>query len=129
MVSAKGKAVPSALQPLTSPTMNKIFSSAKDPSLDTLKADVQTLQSDAAGLARDRLFRPAADSARNAQEAFDETVKRTQDVLENGLAQTQETFNRQKDQAASWISANPFAAVGLAVLAGMLLSPIGRGHR
>jgi ElaB/YqjD/DUF883 family membrane-anchored ribosome-binding protein len=81
------------------------------PSLQSLKEEAEKFRDEAAELAAKRLVRPARRLAREAREALGE-----------GAEKTEETLVLQRERAAAWIAAHPFAAVGIALGAGFVLS-------
>jgi len=112
---------------------------------NNLKADVHTLSEDAAKMAhdhlveplRERIIEPVASLANDARNALTEGVKQAQDAitekfagtskaLAETMAQTQEIATRQRERVGGWIAANPFAAVGIALIIGAVLTSIGR---
>lgn len=80
---------------------------------------------EAAELARERLLRPAQDLVRDSRKQLDEAGERLRDEA----AGTEEALLVQRDRVAAWIADHPFAAVGLAVGAGVLLSELLRDRR
>lgn len=95
------------------------------PSLDALKKDAIALGQEAAQVARERVLRPAQELVRDSREHMDAAGER----LKDEAADAETALRVQRDRAADWISAHPFAAVGLAVGAGVLLSELLRDRR
>jgi ElaB/YqjD/DUF883 family membrane-anchored ribosome-binding protein len=95
------------------------------PSLHALKEDAVALGQEAADLARERVLRPAQDLVRDSRKQLDAAGER----LKDGAAGTEEAILVERDRVAAWIAEHPFAAVGLAVGAGVLLSELLRDRR
>jgi ElaB/YqjD/DUF883 family membrane-anchored ribosome-binding protein len=95
------------------------------PSLDALKKDVIALGHEAADLARERVLRPAQDLVHESRGHLGEAGERLKDEAEGA----EEALRVQRDRLADWIVAHPFAAVGLAVGAGVLLGELLRDRR
>jgi ElaB/YqjD/DUF883 family membrane-anchored ribosome-binding protein len=90
----------------------------KLPSVDTLKREGRALTDEAAKLAEQKILRPARRLARDACEA-----------VSDGSECTQEMLRVQRRRASDWIADNPFAAVGIALGVGLLLSSLLRDRR
>jgi ElaB/YqjD/DUF883 family membrane-anchored ribosome-binding protein len=90
----------------------------KLPSVDTLKGEARALKDEAAELAEQKILRPARRLARDAS-----------DAVSDGSECTQEMLRMQRRRAADWIAENPFAAVGIALGVGLLLSSLLRDRR
>ena len=86
--------------------------------MDTLKREARSLGNEAADYAEKNILRPARRFARDARDAVSE-----------GSECTEKMFHEQKGRASDWIAANPFAAVGIALGAGLLLSSLLRNRR
>ena len=95
------------------------------PSLEALKKDAIALGHEAADMARDRVLRPAQELVRDSRQHMDAAGER----LKDEAADAEAALRVQRDRAAEWIAAHPFAAVGLAVGAGVLLSELLRDRR
>jgi ElaB/YqjD/DUF883 family membrane-anchored ribosome-binding protein len=95
------------------------------PSLQALREDVIALGHEAAELARERLLRPARDLAQDSQRQVEAAGERVAD----GVEQAGDLLWAERDLAAGWIRKNPWAAVGLAFGAGVILSELYRGRR
>jgi ElaB/YqjD/DUF883 family membrane-anchored ribosome-binding protein len=95
------------------------------PSLQALREDVIALGHEAAELARERLLRPARDLAHDSQRQVEAAGERVADEVE----QAGDLLRAERDLAAGWIQKNPWAAVGLAFGAGVILSELCRGRR
>ena len=90
----------------------------KLPSVDTLKREAGALKDEAAELAEQKILRPARQLARDAR-----------DAVSDGSECTQEMLRLQRRRASDWIAENPFAAVGIALGVGLLLSSLLRNRR
>jgi len=90
----------------------------KLPSVDTLKREAHALKDEAAELAEQKILRPARRLARDAC-----------DAVSDGSECTQEMLRVQGRRTSDWIAQNPFAAVGIALGAGLLLSSLLRSRR
>lgn len=119
--------------------MNSTQSSHRSTALDTLGDDVKGIGKDVAKSAREHITEPVAAMVQDAQHALHQGAMRAQDAitekfdstckaLADNVEYTQKVITRERDRASSWISANPFAAIGMAVVAGALLVGIGRRH-
>ena len=95
------------------------------PSLQALREDVIALGHEAAELARERLLRPARDLAQDSQRQVEAAGERVAD----GVEQAGDLLWAERDLAAGWIRKNPWAAVGLAFGAGVILSELYRSRR
>ena len=95
------------------------------PSLEALKKDAIALGQEAAEMARDRVLRPAQELVRDSRHQMDAAGER----LKGEAADAEAALKVQRDRAADWIAAHPFAAVGLALGAGVLLSELLRDRR
>ena len=80
---------------------------------------------EAAELARERLLRPARDLAQDSQRQVEAAGERVAD----GVEQAGDLLWAERDLAAGWIQKNPWAAVGLAFGAGVILSELYRSRR
>jgi ElaB/YqjD/DUF883 family membrane-anchored ribosome-binding protein len=99
------------------------------PSLNSLKEDARALGHEAADLARDRVLQPARQLATDARQQFAERGDRLNTQLTDVASEAEVLIRENRDRAAAWISANPFAAFGLAVGAGLVLSALLRSRR
>ncbi len=117
--------------------MKSIFSSNAPSGLDLLREDVRKLGRDAAQVGRQQVLTPAMNMAHEAQQAFEQglssarknfgpRLEHTRQILEEDMAKAQKAASRQYDRAWSWISANPFTALGIALAAGFVLNSLGR---
>ena len=95
------------------------------PSLKALKKDALALGEEAAELAREHVLRPAQNLVRDSRGQLEAAGER----LHDEAAVAEDVLSEQRDRLAAWISAHPFAAVGLAVGAGVLLSELLRDRR
>jgi ElaB/YqjD/DUF883 family membrane-anchored ribosome-binding protein len=85
----------------------------KLPSIDSLKKEARALGHEAADLAEKKIVRPVRQLASDACDAASE-----------GSECTQKMFREQRHRASEWIADNPFAAIGLALGAGLVLSSL-----
>jgi ElaB/YqjD/DUF883 family membrane-anchored ribosome-binding protein len=99
------------------------------PSLQALREDVIALGHEAAELARERLLRPAQDLARDLAQDSQRQVEETGERVADGVEQVGDILLVERDLAASWIQKNPWAAVGLAFGAGLILNELWRSRR
>ena len=99
------------------------------PSLQALREDVIALGHEAAELARERLLRPAQDLARDLAQDSQRQVEAAGERVADGVEQAGDLLCAERDLAAGWIQKNPWAAVGLAFGAGVILSELYRGRR
>ena len=103
------------------------------PSLQALREDVIALGHEAAELARERLLRPAQDLAqdlaRDLAQDSQRQVEETGERVADGVEQVGDILLAERDLAASWIQKNPWAAVGLAFGAGLILNELWRSRR
>ncbi len=99
------------------------------PSLQALREDVIALGHEAAELARERLLRPARDLARDLAQDSQRQVEAAGERVADGVEQAGDLLCAERDLAAGWIQKNPWAAVGLAFGAGVILSELYRGRR
>jgi ElaB/YqjD/DUF883 family membrane-anchored ribosome-binding protein len=98
--------------------------STSSPSVETLKRDVRTLADDTVKMAQSRLVEPTMDAAQRMSEQARKALLQSRERMNEQLAVAEKYASRGYDQTTSWISANPFAAVGIAVGAGLLLSSL-----
>ncbi len=121
------------------------------PAAETLKRDARTLASDAMQAAKNHIVQPTVDAVHRAGDYAREAAGRATDYAREAASRAgeyaRETFrdSRKKvgqqlaaaeryasqgyDRTTTWISANPLAAVGVALVAGLLLSTLFRGSR
>jgi ElaB/YqjD/DUF883 family membrane-anchored ribosome-binding protein len=100
--------------------------STSGPSAETLKRDARTLADDTMKMAQSRLVDPAMDAAHRASEQARKALMQSRERMNEQLAVAEKYATRGYDQTTTWISANPLAAVGIAIGAGLLLSSIFR---
>ena len=96
------------------------------PSVETLKRDARTLADDTMKMAQSRLVEPTMDAAHRASEQARKALQQSRERMNEQLAVAEKYAARGYDQTTSWISANPLAAVGVAIGAGLLLSSVFR---
>ncbi len=93
-----------------------------------MNPNLENLGKDAAKLANEKIIEPAMALAHDAQEAITVKYDRTRDAIANNMSHAQDSMVLCRDRTSVWISANPLTAVGLAMLAGMALTSIGRSR-
>ena len=95
------------------------------PSLHALKDDAMALGEEAAELARERILRPVQERVRESREQLGEAGQ----GLKEGAEKAEEVLLAEGERAALWIKEHPWAAVGLAFGAGVVLSELWRTRR
>lgn len=123
------------------------FSSEKTNGVETLRHDVKQIKEDVQHLGRDvyqlaksQLIRPVSASANEAKHAMLEGVHqarekisacqaRGHEALAHGLETSQHLMQQHRDRAVSWVRSNPLAAIGAALVAGLILSALKRDQR
>jgi ElaB/YqjD/DUF883 family membrane-anchored ribosome-binding protein len=93
-----------------------------------MNQDLQNFGEDAARLASEKIIGPAMAMAHDAQHAITEQFDSTRKVISRDMACARDNTARCCDRTSAWISANPLTSVGLALLAGMALTTMGRNH-
>lgn len=96
------------------------------PSAETLKRDVRSFADETLKTAQSRIVEPAMDAAQRASEQARKALSQSRERMNEQLAVAEKYASRGYDQTSAWISANPLAAVGIAMGAGLLLSSIFR---
>jgi ElaB/YqjD/DUF883 family membrane-anchored ribosome-binding protein len=96
------------------------------PSVETLKRDVRTLADDTVKMAQSRLVEPTVDAAHRMSEQARKALLQSRERMNQQLAVAERYASRGYDQTTTWISANPLAAVGVAMAAGLLISSMFR---
>ncbi len=109
------------------------------PSMDVLKDDVRSLASDATRRAQDHLVGPAKAAARDAASVVQSTARNAMNTATTAARsaagqargfvskhanQAEKMASQQWDRASSWITKNPFSAIGVAFAAGLVFSAI-----
>ncbi len=91
-------------------------------SLEHLRKDAAALGHEAADMAREKLMKPARRMARDSRGHIDDAV----DYVHDAADRTGKILAKNCGSFAGWVKANPFAAVGIAVFAGFVLSSMTR---
>jgi len=99
------------------------------PSLHALKDDAIALGQEAAELARERILRPVQERVRESRGQLGEQLGEAGQGLKEGAEKAEEVLLAEGERAALWIKEHPWAAVGLAFGAGVLLSELWRTRR
>ena len=94
-------------------------------SLEHLKKDATALGHEAVDLARERLVKPARRLAHDSRGHLEDAV----DYVHDAADRTGKILAKNCGSMAGWIKANPFAAVGIAVFAGFVISSMTRRDR
>lgn len=97
-----------------------------EPSVESLKRDVRSFADDTVKMAQSRLVEPTMDAAHRMSEQARKALHQSRERMNEQLAVAEKYAARGYDQTTTWISANPLAAVGVAMAAGLLLSSIFR---
>ncbi|HSI62065.1 MAG TPA: hypothetical protein VLE43_03075 [Candidatus Saccharimonadia bacterium] len=96
------------------------------PSVETLKRDVRTLADDTVKMAQSRLVEPTREAAQRVSEQARKALDQSRERMNQQLAVAEKYASRGYDQTTTWIAANPLAAVGVAMAAGLLISSMFR---
>lgn len=90
---------------------------------------LQELRQDASKLAHERVIDPGMELAHDAKVAVQNGVEQARTVLKADANEARESLGRLCQQTGRWIAANPFTAVGAALLAGAVMAMAGRSAR
>lgn len=103
--------------------MRTSFFSSSNNTAEALKGDCRSLANDSLKTAR-HLAEPAIDAAQKAgkyaRHAFEDARKQ----LKEPMSLAEKFASQQLDRTGHWVSSNPFKAVGIALLAGLVISNI-----
>lgn len=100
--------------------------SHSNPSIETLKRDVRTLANDTVKAAQNNIVQPAVEAAHRAGDYARQAVRDSRERVNQQLAVAERYASQGYDRTTTWITANPLAAVGVALAAGLLISTLFR---
>lgn len=102
--------------------MRTSFFSSSDTA-NTLKKDCRNLTDDALKTAR-HMMDPALDAAHRAGGYARDAMHDAQERLKEQMTVAERFANEQFDRTGRWVSSNPFKAVGIALMAGLIISSL-----
>ena len=98
-------------------------------SAETLKQDLNDLAQETAAAARRHVVEPARDATKRVNEAAQAAYHDAKARMAGPMAEAERMAQEQKERAATWISANPFAAIGAAFGLGLLFYALTGGRQ
>lgn len=96
---------------------------------DTIRNDVRTLTDDTVKAARSHVVDPTLEAAHRASEMAKKAIHDSREKMNEQMAIAERYASQGYDRTTTWISANPLAAVGVAMAAGLLISSMFRTSR
>lgn len=94
--------------------------------VETLRRDVRTLTDDTVKAARSHIVDPTLEAAHRASEMARQAIQDSREKMNHQMVLAERYASQGYDRTTNWISANPLAAVGVAMAAGLLISSMFR---
>jgi ElaB/YqjD/DUF883 family membrane-anchored ribosome-binding protein len=94
-----------------------------------MSTPLHDLGQDAGKLAREHIIDPARDLIQDARTNLQNTTHQVRSHLKADAHQARESLGQLHRQTSHWIAANPFTAVGLALLTGAAMAAATRSAR